>query len=55
VAKLEGHISDALADKAERAAEKNGTQTLTAAALLPKGNRLTTPNIFEQVHARRGI
>jgi hypothetical protein len=32
VAKLEGHISDALADKAERAAEKNGTQTLTAAA-----------------------
>jgi glycosyltransferase involved in cell wall biosynthesis len=32
VAKLEGHISDALNEKAERAAEKNGTQTLTAAA-----------------------
>jgi hypothetical protein len=31
-AKLEGHISDALAEKAERAAVKNGTQTLTAAA-----------------------
>lgn len=32
VAKLEGHISDALAEKAERAAEKNGTVSLAAAA-----------------------
>lgn len=32
VAKLEGHISDALHAKARVAAEKNGTRTLTAAA-----------------------